>query len=135
MDIDRDNTTWLWSVVRVRGWPLWSQVGQDGEAAAWLLAQHADAAPDIQREFHSALSAAVDQQEAKRAHLAYLADRVRVNAGRPQLYGTQFVEDGTGFRPHPIEDRDQLDLRRASVGLQPFAEYEFEIRRFQDGNG
>jgi hypothetical protein len=44
--------------------------------------------------------------EASPAHLAYLEDRVRVNAEQPQLYGTQFsVIDGQ-FGPRPIQDRD-----------------------------
>ncbi|OPG13725.1 hypothetical protein B1L11_07060 [Microbispora sp. GKU 823] len=133
-NIDRDNTAWLRSVVGMRGWPLLSQVGEDGALAAWLLAQHADASPEIQREFHRALSDAVARNEAKPAHLAYLEDRVRVNSGRPQLYGTQFFSEGSGFRPHPIEDADQLDDRRAAVGLEPFEQYEAQMRRLYEGD-
>lgn len=72
--IDRDNTAWLLSVIGARGWPLLSQVGEDGALAAWLLAQHADASPEVQREFHRALSDAVSRNEAKPAHLAYLEE-------------------------------------------------------------
>ncbi|XVQ86362.1 DUF6624 domain-containing protein [Microbispora siamensis] len=134
MNVDRDNTAWLWSVVRARGWPLLSQVGEDGALAAWLLAQHADASPEIQREFHAALSDAVAREEAKPAHLAYLEDRVRVNSGRPQVYGTQFFDDGSGLRPRPTEDPDRLDDRRAAVGLGPFEEYEARMRRLHEGD-
>ncbi|MEU8274875.1 DUF6624 domain-containing protein [Microbispora bryophytorum] len=92
-NLERDNTAWLRSMVVMRGWPLSSQVGEDGALAAWLLAQHADASPEIQCEFHRALSGAVARNETKPAHLAYLEDRVRVNSGRPQLYGTQFFNE------------------------------------------
>lgn len=56
-------------------------------------------------------------------HAAYLTDRVAMNEGRPQIYGTQIsdVKDGEGV-PWPIADPQQLDARRASVGLPPFAE-------------
>ncbi|MEU8174982.1 DUF6624 domain-containing protein [Microbispora hainanensis] len=131
--IDRDNTAWLLSVIGARGWPLLSQVGEDGALAAWLLAQHADASPEVQREFHRALSDAVSRNEAKPAHLAYLEDRIRVGSGRPQLYGTQFLSDGSGFRPHPIEDADHLDDRRAAAGLEPFARYEAQMRSMFEG--
>ncbi|MEV7801528.1 DUF6624 domain-containing protein [Microbispora sp. NPDC088329] len=95
--------------------------------------QHADASPEIQRDFHTALSDAVARNEAKPAHLAYLEDRMRVNSGRPQLYGTQMFDDGNGFRPHPIENPEQLDDRRAAVGLEPFETYEAQMRRLYEG--
>ena len=123
-EIDADNTAWLRAVVVERGWPLLSQVGEDGAQAAWLLAQHADASPEIQREFHVLLIEAVGRQEGSPRYLGYLEDRVRVNSGRPQLYGTQFIDDGDGLLPRPIEDPDGLAERRAAVGMEPFEEYE-----------
>jgi hypothetical protein len=108
--IDRDR---LGDVLNGQGWPGRTLVGEDGAAAAWLLAQHADRDPVRQRTFLQALRGAVDQGEASEAHLAYLEDRVRVNAGLPQLYGTQFtVTDGV-FGPGAIEDPQRLDKRRA----------------------
>ena len=122
--VDDENATWLAELVRDRGWPPASVVGSDGSTAAWLIAQHADGHPDWQREFLGALSGSVEQGEASRRHRAYLVDRVRVNAGQPQLYGTQFtVTDGV-FGPHPIEDPANLDRRRADAGLEPFEDYE-----------
>ncbi|NUR82915.1 MAG: hypothetical protein HOY71_02375 [Nonomuraea sp.] len=135
LEVDRDNTAWLAEEVGARGWPLRSQVGEEGALAAWLLAQHADAAPAVQRELHAAMARALAAGEASPAHFAYLEDRVRVNAGRPQLYGTQFHGQGDGFAPQPIEDPARLDERRASVGLEPFAEYEAFIRAIDKERG
>jgi hypothetical protein len=56
-------------------------------------------------------------------------DRVRVNAGRPRLYGTQNGMSVAGFGPQPIVCPDRLDERRAAVGLPPVAEYDAEMRR------
>ena len=44
------------------------------------------------------------QGEASPANLAYLEDRVRVHAGQPQLYGTQFTVTRAEYGPCPIED-------------------------------
>jgi hypothetical protein len=126
--VDHDNTRWLGQVLSARGWPGRALVGDDGAAAAWLLAQHADDDPAAQRVFLHALREAVAYGEASPAHLAYLEDRVRVNAGQPQLYGTQFTVTGTDFGPRPIEDPDRLDERRAAAGLEPFAEYDALMR-------
>ena len=55
--------------------------------------------------------------------------RVRVFGGRPQLYGTQFMYDKDELKPLPIEDPENLDQRRAAVGLGPFAEHEAQMHR------
>jgi len=104
------------------GWPGRTLVGEDGAHAAWLLAQHA--APQRQQEFLELLRAAVEAGEASVTDQAYLEDRVRVHEGQAQRYGTQFIHDEQALRPQPIEDPENLDQRRAEVGLGPFAEYE-----------
>lgn len=126
--IDQDNTRWLGELLATRGWPGQTLVGEDGAQAAWLLAQHADHNPDLQREFLDALRDAVARREAAPAHLAYLEDRVRVHAGQPQLYGTQFTVTEGELGPYPIEDPQRLDERRAEAGLEPFAAYEARMK-------
>ncbi len=126
--IDEDNTRWLGEVLSARGWPGRTLVGEDGAAAAWLLAQHADRDRVLQRAFLDALRDAVEHGEASPAHLAYLEDRVRVNAGQRQLYGTQFTVTDGQFGPRPIDDPQRLDERRAEAGLEPFADYETRMR-------
>jgi hypothetical protein len=121
--VDDDNTRWLGDLLTTRGWPGRTLVGEDGAQAAFLLAQHADRAPGPQRAFLDALRGAVARGEASQAHLAYLEDRVRVRAGQPQLYGTQFTVTSGNFGPCPIEDPQRLDERRAAAGLEPFADY------------
>ena len=126
--VDTDNTRWLEELLATRGWPGRTLGGTDGAEAAWLLAQHADRDPELQRSFLEALRGAVTAGEASRANLAYLEDRVRVHDGRPQLYGTQFTVTDGEFGPCPIEDPGRLDERRAEAGLDPFADYEELIR-------
>jgi hypothetical protein len=126
--VDESNTLWLGQLLSARGWPGRTLAGDDGAQAAWLLAQHADHDPVLQRAFLDALRVAVAQGEASPAHLAYLEDRVRVSAGQPQLYGTQFTGTGAEFGPCPIEDPKRLDQRRAEMGLEPFEVYEARMR-------
>jgi uncharacterized protein DUF6624 len=129
--VDDDNTRWLGDLLTTRGWPGRTLAGEDGAQAAFLLAQHADRAPGVQRAFLDALRCAVAQGEASPAHLAYLEDRVRVHAGQPQLYGTQFTVTSGSFGPYPIEDPRRLDERRAAVGLESFADYEARMMTAQ----
>jgi hypothetical protein len=126
--VDEDNTQWLGDLLATQGWPGRTLVGDDGAQAAWLLAQHADRAPALQRGFLEALRGAVGQSEASPAHLAYLEDRMAVHDGQPQLYGTQFTVTNGAFGPYPIEDPQRLEQRRAAAGLEPFAVYEARMR-------
>jgi hypothetical protein len=128
--VDRANTAWLTELTTRRGWPGRTLVGTDGAHAAWLLAQHAD--PESQPAFLDLLREAVTAGEASAGDLAYLEDRVRMHVGQPQRYGTQFRRDARGLRAWDIEDPDHLDRRRASVGLEPFADYEALMCRPED---
>jgi hypothetical protein len=49
-----------------------------------------------------------------------LEDRVRHLEGRPSLYGTLLDWDEAGrLSPGPVEAPEQLDARRAALGLPP----------------
>jgi len=122
--VDVRNTDRLREIVERYGWPGRSLVGEEGADHAWLLAQHADKQLEFQRRALILLAGAVDQGEATNRQLAYLTDRVRMNEGTEQLYGTQIadVRDGAGV-PWPVENPGELDARRAAAGLEPFSEY------------
>jgi hypothetical protein len=112
------------------GWPAEDTVGAEAARAAWLVAQHADHQIDIQRRAFALMSAAVNEGRASRYQLAFLEDRLLVNSGQPQVYGTQIatLRDGEPV-PWPCEDTTRLDERRVEVGMAPFAEYVETHRR------
>jgi hypothetical protein len=127
-EADGESTERLRHIVGEFGWPGVSMVGEDGAQAAWLLLQHSsdDA---FMRECLELLREAVRLEESPPWQLAYLEDRVRLQDGREQLYGTQFWSPtgGRPLEPWPIEDPQGLDLRRLSVGLGPFDEYQRQM--------
>ncbi|MFD8558285.1 DUF6624 domain-containing protein [Streptosporangium canum] len=126
--VDIGNTAFLKKVIAERGWPGKDMVGETGAHAAWLLAQHADQDPQLQRDCLPLLQAAVDAGQAQPSELAYLVDRVRVADGRSQVYGTQYWTHDGVYEPRPIEDLERLDVRRAEVGLAPQADYDRTMR-------
>jgi hypothetical protein len=121
---DRERTDRLREIVAAHGWPGSDLVGADGATAAWVIAQHSDHDPAFQQEVLELMRSAVDAGLADVTELAYLADRVAVNTGGKQTYGTQVggCVDGVA-QPAPLEDPDGVDERRAEVGLEPLAEY------------
>ncbi|MDJ1135518.1 DUF6624 domain-containing protein [Streptomyces iconiensis] len=110
------------------GWPVPDEVGEEAATGAWLVAQHADRQLDVQRLAVRLLEQAVAEGTAGpegRRRLAFLRDRLHVNAGLPQKYGTQIqglTSDGAPI-PWPIENPDMLDVHRARAGIPPFATY------------
>ncbi len=120
--IDAENTAWLKEIVDESGWPTYSEVGVDGGDAAWLILQHADKDPGFQRRCLD-LMASLPKQEVSQMNLAALMDRVLLAEGKNQLYGTQFVVRDGEWVPLRLEDEENVDARRAEVGLPPLAEY------------
>ena len=113
------NAERLWDVLDdLEAWPGYARVGADGEAAAWLLAQMGDA--ELQRRCLEYLEIAVDLGDADPMHYACLLDRVRMNVGQPQVFGSQFVDaPGDELAPWPITAPESVDERRRRVGLPP----------------
>ncbi len=110
------------------GWPGRAALGEDGAGAAFLVLQHAISRPALQRRGLELLLEAAPHGDASALDAAYLADRIAVFEGRPQLFGTQFDWfDGVLF-PAPVDTPEDLDIRRASVGLSPIAEAVAEVR-------
>jgi hypothetical protein len=122
--IDQKNTARMKEIINDIGWPTISKVGKLASYKAWLLVQHADHDPKFQAECLELLKN-TEPSDVDVRNIAYLEDRVRVNTGRPILYGTQFYNDGNGnFGPREIEDIENLDKRREQMGLESFEEYE-----------
>jgi hypothetical protein len=118
--VDQKTTARMKEVVAAHGWPGKTLVGKDGAQAAWLLVQHADRDVAFQRMCLGLMEQAMRDGEAEPASYAYLVDRVAVNEGRKQTYGTQFAALDT---PRPIEDEANVDERRKAVGLDSLESY------------
>ncbi|RKF26366.1 DUF6624 domain-containing protein [Micromonospora globbae] len=125
---DQARTARLKEIVAAHGWPTIDLVGEDGEDAAWAIAQHSDFDLAFQERAVELLRAAVAAGQASPGNLAYLEDRVAVAKGEPQVYGTQVRCGPDGPVPAtPIRDEAGVDGRRAGAGLPSFAAYLAEM--------
>lgn len=122
--VDEENTRWLKAQLSQGGWFTVSKYGADADMAAWLLVQHADRDVAFQADVLRILEPFVATRETAQTNYAYLYDRVAVNGGRPQRYGTQGLCTAAGvWQPREVERPEKLDERRAAVGLGPEADY------------
>jgi len=100
-------------------WPTRSVVGAAGVRAVWVLAQRDTALQRV--ALHRMMESGPD--EALPADVAVLEDRVRLQSGRKQLYGSQLrMIDGSIPMTMPIEDSAHVDMRRDAAGLPPLAQ-------------
>ncbi|QIG44559.1 hypothetical protein G5V58_18800 [Nocardioides anomalus] len=125
---DYDRAQRLRRIVEVRGWPTHDQVGKQGGTAAWLVAQHADFDVAFQQWALAQMTVALRAGQADRTEVAYLADRVAVNTGVPQVYGSQVrCRDGEPRPATPLKRPDDVDSLRHRAGMDPLATYYAEL--------
>ena len=120
-EVDVRHANRMKELVEEIGWPTTSKVGEKAAYSAWLLVQHADHDVDFQL-YCLQLMKEAPTSEVSITNVAYLEDRVRVDQGLGQLYGTQFTQENNQHVPRPIEDEETVDERRAEIGMGPLSE-------------
>ena len=105
------------------GWLGPDVVGGQGNTTLFLVIQHAD--KETQINYLPMMREAVKSGKAQGSSLALLEDRVALGLGKKQIYGSQIGRDETTnlYYVSPLEDPDNVDKRRAEVGLGPLADY------------
>ena len=118
--IDQLHYVRLQEIINQYGWPGYKLVGENGSFSFWLLVQHTD---DVlfQKKCLELLKLAVLHNDAKAENIAYLTDRILVNEGKSQVYGTQLMDE-EGI-PYPIEDEEHVNERRKEMDMSTLEEY------------
>jgi hypothetical protein len=120
--IDKENKEKLQKIIKKIGWPTIAKVGEEASYAAWLVVQHADHDIAFQEECLKLMLES--KEDVLPGNIAYLMDRVAVNKGELQIYGTQFYRNEDGqIIPRPIKDIKNLNSRRKEMGLEGFSVY------------
>jgi len=115
----------LKDIFKKYGFPNYDLVGQEGSNNFWLLVQHQDRHPTFQDSILAKMKIEVDSNKASSVNYAYLVDRVKVNTGQKQVYGTQMElnTEQTSYVPKSVIEPDKLNERRASIGLGTIESY------------
>jgi hypothetical protein len=123
LKVDALNLQRIKAIVQRWGFPLNTLVGDDGVAAAFILVQHASD-HHFQAQVLRQLAPRVKTGLIGADQFALLTDRVLVDQGKLQLYGTQLkgVEGGQ-LTLAPIEAPREVDQRRAALGMPPLEDY------------
>ncbi|HET8855604.1 MAG TPA: DUF6624 domain-containing protein [Salinimicrobium sp.] len=120
---DSINLVKVKKILNEYGWLGQDKIGRRGNSALFLVFQHADL--ETQEKFLPMLREAVANGNAPAQDLALLVDRVALKQGKKQVYGSQIEFDKkTGsYFVSPLLDPDNVNKRRAEVGLGPIEDY------------
>lgn len=120
---DSINLIKIQKILDERGWLGPDIIGNQGNTTLFLVIQHSDQA--VQEKYLPMMREAVAKGNARPSSLALLEDRVALGQGKKQIYGSQIGRNAeTGeFYVSPLQDPDNVDKRRAEVGLGTLQEY------------
>jgi hypothetical protein len=89
------------------------------------MVQHSDHDPEFQKMVLEKMKVEVENQNAIPSNYALLTDRVLLNTGEPQIYGTQVdynMETGQAY-PRDLADSSSVNIKRMEMGMQPLEVY------------
>lgn len=117
--IFKENQKVLEKILKDQGFPGFNLVGKEGSKNFWLMVQHCDHDPKFQQNVLKLMKTEVEKSNASGVYFAYLTDRVSLNTGKKQIYGTQVkynLENAQAI-PKSLADRKSVNERRKSIGL------------------
>lgn len=117
----QENEDTLQILLDTYGWPTASAVTEVAAAGAALIINHSDHATRL--KYFPKLEEAFQKGEAQPLRYAKMQDRLLVEQGKEQRFGTQWHFEGSQKIPWPIEDPEYVDRRRAEIGLGPLDVY------------
>ncbi|MBN9298556.1 MAG: hypothetical protein J0I41_16235 [Filimonas sp.] len=121
---DSANMIAIEQILEKYGWPSLESIGGlERSLTIFFVIQHADL-PNQQR-YLPMVRQAVKDNKLRPSSLALLEDRVALKEKRKQLYGTQVMWNIklNTYTMTPLEDPDNVDKRRAAIGLPPLDVY------------
>ncbi|NNF35075.1 MAG: hypothetical protein HKN68_13255 [Saprospiraceae bacterium] len=123
---DARNRDRLKEIIEEHGFPTADLVGKKAMQGVFMIIQHADRDKEWQKLQLSNIEKAVKNGDMDGQSYAYLYDRIKINSGEQQLYGTQFanvdpINKTTELAP--TEDIENLNARRMEIGMMPVETY------------
>jgi len=103
------------------GWPVASEVTEIAAAGAALIINHSSY--ELRSQYFPMLEKAFKEGEAQPLRYAKMRDRLLVEEGKAQMFGTQLKYVNSARVPHPIIEPEYVDKRRAEIGLGPLNVY------------
>lgn len=117
-EIIKKNCSNCKNILNNYGYPMMDLVSKRTSHNFWILIQHCDADIELQMKALSGLRKGLKKGVAIKSNYAYLLDRVRVNLGKKQVFGTQVYRNKEGkYIPYPIRDSLNVNNKRQKYNI------------------
>jgi len=119
---DSINLLKISAILDTQGWPSKERIGTQGTSTLFLVIQHADL--KAQTKYLPMINKAVASGNLPKRQYAMFYDRLVLRQGKRQVYGTQLATHKERKDPYvlPLEDAENVDKRRAEMGLNSMQE-------------
>ncbi len=114
---DHRNQELVISIIEKCGMPTLNEVNQEQMNAIWLGLQHTESKYRI--KYFPLIEKAVKNGDLNKEHYALMKDRILMDEGKPQIYGSQ-IKDG---KLYDLEEPETVNKRRKEMGLGPIEDY------------
>lgn len=113
--IDNSNMAFVENIFNTKGYPGKSMVGESTNTAAWYVLQHSEKIP----QYFPLIKKAGEEDELPYRLVAMMEDRLLMQEGKPQIYGTQgkSYDDARGSFIWPIENPESVNELRMEAGF------------------
>jgi hypothetical protein len=119
---DNENQQIVMNIIETCGFPTKNEVGENGMTAIFLALQHGN--PTGRKEYFPLLKKACRKGDIEQQYIALLEDRILVDEGEKQIYGTQLIKINDGeLKLAPLVNPQKVNKRREKVGLTPIEDY------------
>lgn len=122
--IDSINAIKVQQIIDEFGWLGESKISSEANQTLFLTIQHVDDLI-VQEKYLPILGQAVKDGNAEAWQFAFLTDRILMNQGKYQIFGTQII---IGEKPEesyivPLQNPEKVDELRQEVGLESLNDY------------
>ena len=114
---DHRNQELVISIIEKCGMPTLKEVDQRQMDAIWLGLQHST--EEIRKKYFPYVEKAVKNGDLSKQQYALMKDRMLMDEGKPQIYGSQ-IENGKLYK---LENPETVNERRKEMGLEPIEDY------------
>jgi len=118
---DHRNQELIISIIEKCGMPTLNEVNQEQMDAIWLGLQHTENKYRI--KYFPLIEKAVNHGDLRKEQYALMKDRILMDEGKPQIFGSQIING----KLYDLEAPETVNARRQEMGLEPIEDY---LKRF-----
>lgn len=119
---DRKNQQIVLSIIHKCGFPKPPIIDNQGLLTIFLVIQHGS--KDMRTKYFEYFKDLSEHGHFDKSIVVLMEDRILMDAGKKQKFGTQVVKNQQGkWELYPVDNPDSLDKRREEIGLKPIQEY------------